>query len=98
MRHLPTGTVYVVFTGMGAVGTALLGLFWHGEPASVMRIVGLATILVGVTVLYLGDVTADSSDGDQRHGQSSEHQTQTLRSMDPLLEEYDGEDNGQRRI
>jgi len=55
MRQLPTGTVYVVFTGMGAVGTALLGVFLHGEPATPLRVLGLSTILVGVVVLYLGD-------------------------------------------
>jgi quaternary ammonium compound-resistance protein SugE len=58
MRHLPTGTVYVVFTGMGAVGTALLGVIVHGEAATPLRVLGLSTILVGVVVLYLGDSVA----------------------------------------
>jgi quaternary ammonium compound-resistance protein SugE len=59
MRQLPTGTVYVVFTGMGAVGTALLGVIVHGEAATPLRVVGVSTILVGVVVLYLGDSLAE---------------------------------------
>lgn len=60
MRQLPTGTVYVVFTAMGAVGTALLGVLVHGESATPLRVVGLSTILVGVAVLYMGDSAADA--------------------------------------
>jgi len=55
MRHLPTGTVYVVFTGMGALGTALIGILLHEETTSPLRLVGLCTVVVGVTLLYLGD-------------------------------------------
>lgn len=58
MRGLPTGTVYVVFTAMGAIGTAMLGVLLHGESATPLRIVGLSTILVGVVVLYVGDSVA----------------------------------------
>jgi quaternary ammonium compound-resistance protein SugE len=58
MRHLPTGTVYVVFTAMGAVGTALLGVLMHGESVTPLRVAGLSTILVGVVLLYMGDSVA----------------------------------------
>lgn len=55
MRHLPTGTVYVVFTGMGALGTGLIGVLLRDEAASPLRLIGLSTVLVGVAVLYLGE-------------------------------------------
>lgn len=59
MRHLPTGTVYVVFTGMGALGTALIGIWLRGEAASPLRLVGLTTVVLGVTLLYLGEPTGE---------------------------------------
>lgn len=55
MRHLPTGTVYVVFTGMGALGTALIGIWVRDETASPLRLIGLSTVVVGVSLLYLGE-------------------------------------------
>jgi quaternary ammonium compound-resistance protein SugE len=55
MRHLPTGTVYVVFTGMGALGTALIGILLREESTNPLRLIGLCTVVVGVTLLYLGD-------------------------------------------
>lgn len=55
MRHLPTGTVYVVFTGMGALGTALIGIMLRDETASPLRLVGLSTVVVGVALLYVGE-------------------------------------------
>ena len=55
MRHLPSGTVYVVFTGMGALGTALIGILARDEATNPLRLVGLCTVVVGVTMLYLGD-------------------------------------------
>lgn len=55
MRHLPTGTVYVVFTGMGALGTALIGIWLRDETASPLRLIGLSTVVVGVSLLYLGE-------------------------------------------
>ena len=53
MRTIPVGTVYAVWTGIGAVGTALFGIAFLGEPASVGRIVCLALIVSGIVGLKL---------------------------------------------
>ena len=39
-RQLPIGTAYAVWTGIGAVGTALLGMALFGEPRTVVRLTG----------------------------------------------------------
>jgi quaternary ammonium compound-resistance protein SugE len=51
MRTLPVGTAYAVWTGIGAVGTVLLGLLLFGEPATVARLGCVALILVGIVGL-----------------------------------------------
>ena len=51
LRELPVGTAYAVWTGIGAVGTALFGIAFLGEPASVGRIVCLALIVSGIVGL-----------------------------------------------
>ena len=50
-RTLPTGTAYAVWTGIGAAGTAVLGVYLFGEAASVIRIAGVGLIVVGVALL-----------------------------------------------
>jgi quaternary ammonium compound-resistance protein SugE len=47
-RTLPIGTAYAVWTGLGAAGTAVLGIFLFGEPATTARLVCLGLILAGV--------------------------------------------------
>src|SRR5688572_3268029 len=47
-RSLPIGTAYAVWTGIGALGTALCGLLFLGEPATALRLVCLGLILVGI--------------------------------------------------
>jgi quaternary ammonium compound-resistance protein SugE len=44
-RHLPIGTAYAVWTGIGAVGTALLGMVLFREPATFWRIFFLFTLI-----------------------------------------------------
>lgn len=44
-QSLPIGTAYAVWTGIGAVGTVLVGIFIFKEPASVLRIVFLCTLI-----------------------------------------------------
>lgn len=39
LRELPVGSAYAVWTGIGTVGTALLGMYLFGEPATVIRLV-----------------------------------------------------------
>ncbi len=50
-RQLPIGGAYAVWTGIGAVGTALLGIWLFGESATVMRLVCLTLIIAGVVGL-----------------------------------------------
>jgi quaternary ammonium compound-resistance protein SugE len=52
-RTLPIGTAYAVWTGIGAAGTAVLGMVLFGEPATTMRLVCLGLIVVGVLGLKL---------------------------------------------
>ncbi|MBL6454286.1 multidrug efflux SMR transporter [Belnapia sp. T6] len=51
LQVLPMGTVYAVWVGIGAAGTALWGMTVEGEPATAARILCLALILAGVAGL-----------------------------------------------
>ena len=53
MRGLPLGTAYAVWVGIGAVGTAILGIVLFGEPANAGRLVSLGLILAGIVGLKL---------------------------------------------
>jgi quaternary ammonium compound-resistance protein SugE len=53
MRTLPVGTAYAVWTGIGAVGTALLGIALFGEPATFARLGCIALIVAGIVGLKL---------------------------------------------
>jgi quaternary ammonium compound-resistance protein SugE len=53
MRSLPVGTAYAVWTGIGAIGTVILGIFLFHEPASVARLVCVGLILAGIVGLKL---------------------------------------------
>lgn len=53
MRSLPVGTAYAVWVGVGAVGTALLGIVLFAEPATAGRLVSLGLILAGIVGLKL---------------------------------------------
>jgi quaternary ammonium compound-resistance protein SugE len=48
LRTLPVGTAYAVWTGIGAAGTAILGILLFGEPRDVFRLVSIALIITGV--------------------------------------------------
>jgi quaternary ammonium compound-resistance protein SugE len=50
-RTLPIGTAYAVWTGIGAAGTAVLGVYLFGEAASVIRVAGVGLIILGVALL-----------------------------------------------
>ncbi|MEJ7137537.1 quaternary ammonium compound efflux SMR transporter SugE [Amphibiibacter pelophylacis] len=56
MKSLPVGTAYAVWVGVGAVGTAILGIILLGEPASMMRLASLALIVAGIIGLKLASV------------------------------------------
>lgn len=51
MRSLPAGTAYAVWTGIGAAGTVVLGMFYFGEPRDAARLVCVGLILSGVVGL-----------------------------------------------
>lgn len=53
MKTLPVGTAYAVWVGVGAVGTAALGMVLFQEPATVGRLVSLALIVAGIVGLKL---------------------------------------------
>ena len=53
MRSLPLGTGYAVWVGIGAIGTAILGIVLFNEPASAGRLVSLGLILAGIIGLKL---------------------------------------------
>ncbi|WP_426703180.1 DMT family transporter [Rhodanobacter sp. Col0626] len=53
LRTLPMGTGYAVWTGIGAAGTAILGIVVLGDSAAPMRILCIALILAGVIGLKL---------------------------------------------
>jgi quaternary ammonium compound-resistance protein SugE len=54
LRALPMGTVYAVWTGIGAAGALAWGIAMEGEPLTAARIVCVALILAGVAGLKLG--------------------------------------------
>ncbi len=51
VRTLPIGTAYAVWTGIGAAGTAILGLWLFHEPATALRLFCIGLILAGVVGL-----------------------------------------------
>lgn len=53
LRDLPVGTAYAVWTGVGAVGTAILGVVLLGEPATVARLACIGLIVAGIVGLKL---------------------------------------------
>ncbi|GAA5786510.1 quaternary ammonium compound-resistance protein SugE [Chitiniphilus shinanonensis] len=53
MKALPIGTAYAIWTGIGAVGTVILGILWLGEPATAWRLGSVALILAGIIGLKL---------------------------------------------
>jgi quaternary ammonium compound-resistance protein SugE len=53
LKSLPLGTAYAVWTGIGTVGTALLGIWLFGEPAGATRLAFIGAIIVGIVGLKL---------------------------------------------
>ena len=53
LRTLPVGTAYAVWTGIGVVGTAALGIYLFAEPATVARLLCIGLILSGIVGLKL---------------------------------------------
>jgi quaternary ammonium compound-resistance protein SugE len=53
LKTLPVGTGYAVWTGIGAVGTAILGIILFGESMEPMRLASIALIVAGIVGLKL---------------------------------------------
>jgi quaternary ammonium compound-resistance protein SugE len=53
LRTIPVGTGYAVWTGIGAVGTALVGIWLLGEPRAAGRLIAIAAIVGGIVGLKL---------------------------------------------
>lgn len=53
MKSMPVGTAYAVWVGVGAVGTAILGIVMLGESASPLRLLSLGLIVAGIVGLKL---------------------------------------------
>ncbi|MGN6410929.1 MAG: quaternary ammonium compound efflux SMR transporter SugE [Nitrobacter sp.] len=53
LKTLPIGTAYAVWTGIGAVGTAILGIVLFGDPATMARLLCIGLIVAGIAGLKL---------------------------------------------
>jgi quaternary ammonium compound-resistance protein SugE len=53
MKTLPLGTAYTVWTGIGAVGSFAVGIFFLGEPASAMRMLAAVLIISGLVLMKI---------------------------------------------
>ena len=54
MKSIPVGTAYAVWTGIGAIGVAILGMILFGESREVLRIISLIMIIGGIIGLKVG--------------------------------------------
>jgi quaternary ammonium compound-resistance protein SugE len=52
-RHIPIGTAYAVWTGIGASGTFAVGVLYYGDPTSLLHYLGVALIIAGVITLKI---------------------------------------------
>jgi quaternary ammonium compound-resistance protein SugE len=53
LRDLPVGTGYAIWTGIGTVGTAVLGIWLFNEPATAFRLASIGLIVAGIVGLKL---------------------------------------------
>jgi quaternary ammonium compound-resistance protein SugE len=53
LKHLPLGTAYAIWTGIGTVGTAVFGMILLGEPAGALRVACIGLIVAGIAGLKL---------------------------------------------
>ncbi len=58
LRTLPVGTAYAVWTGIGAAGTAVVGMVFLGDPVGTLRILSILLIIAGVVGLNLAPSSA----------------------------------------
>jgi len=53
MREIPVGTAYAVWTGIGAVGVAILGIAFFGESPDILRLASIGLVVAGIAGLKL---------------------------------------------
>ena len=53
LKTLPVGTAYAVWVGIGAAGTAIVGMLWLGESRDVLKLISLGMLLAGVIGLRI---------------------------------------------
>jgi len=53
MREIPVGTAYAVWSGIGALGTAIFAIMFFAEPVNALRIAGVLLIVGGIVALKL---------------------------------------------
>jgi len=56
LRSLPLGTAYAIWTGIGTVGTMILGIFLFKEPVDMIRLIFIGFIVIGIIGLKLVDL------------------------------------------
>jgi small multidrug resistance pump len=56
VRRIPVGTAYAVWSGMGTLIVAVIGMLWFKEPVTVQRLLSAGFIIAGVSGLYLTGV------------------------------------------
>ena len=52
-KQIPMGTCYAVWTGIGAAGTALVGIFIYNEPTNILRVIFIATLIGSIVGLKI---------------------------------------------
>ena len=62
LKTLPVGTAYAVWTGIGAIGTVILGIYLFNEPATAARLACIGLILAGIVGLKLRIAVAGDRD------------------------------------
>ncbi|KON91695.1 hypothetical protein AF331_04140 [Rossellomorea marisflavi] len=65
MKLLPIGTAYAVFTGIGAAGTAIVGMFILGDGVSTLKILFVALLIFGIIGLKMSDKEEQEKRGAQ---------------------------------
>ena len=53
LKTLPVGSAYAVWVGIGAAGTAIVGMIWLGEPRDTLKLISLAMLIAGVIGLRI---------------------------------------------
>ena len=53
LKTLPVGSAYAVWTGIGAAGTAIVGMIWLGESRDVLKLVSLVMLIAGIVGLRI---------------------------------------------